>query len=111
MRGMGRLLLITECYNGDITNSMDGNISFDNTVSKFGYALMLKMHGNTNAFPASMGVADNNPRAISFWMYAEDHGGANNRDTQTGIYGMVLGAARVILIGCGGCGIVGYCKL
>ena len=26
-------------YVGDIINSMDGNISFDNTVSKFGYAL------------------------------------------------------------------------
>ena len=77
-------------YVGDIINSMDGNISFDNTVSKFGYALRFPKNAwvNTNAFPASMGIADNNPRAISFWMYAEDHGGANNRDTQTGIYGM-----------------------
>ena len=67
---MGQLLLLQNGYVGEIINSMDGNISFDNTVSKFGYALNFLKSWVNKCISLQHGVADNNPRAISFWMYA-----------------------------------------
>ena len=79
-------------YVGNFINNVDGNVTFDNTNSKFGYALRFPKNAwvATNAYPAAMGVGDGNPRTISFWMYAEQHESPNgsNRDYQTGIYGM-----------------------
>ncbi len=79
-------------YIGNLINNVDGNVTFDNSNSKFGYALRFPKNAwvSTNAYPAAMGVGDGNPRTISFWMYAEQHANPNgsNRDYQTGIYGM-----------------------
>ena len=79
-------------YVGNLINSMDGNVTFDNSNSKFGYALRFPKNAwvSTNAYPAMMGVGYANPRTISFWMYAEQHESPNgsNRDYETGIYGM-----------------------
>ena len=77
-------------YVGSFINNMDGNITFDSANSKFGSALRFpkKAWVSTNAYPSSMGVGSGNPRTISFWMYAENHGVGNNSDRETGIYGM-----------------------
>jgi hypothetical protein len=73
-------------YIGTFINNMDGNITFDNSDSKFGYALRFPKTAwlATNAYANSLGIDRGNPRTISFWMKAEDHGGANNTDHQTG---------------------------
>ena len=63
----------------------DSNVTFDSANAKFGSALRFPKNAwvRTNALASNLGIDRNNPRTVSFWLYAE-----NGNDGNRGPYGV-----------------------